>query len=129
MLWSKVFGFVDTITGLGLIFLPAFTLGLMGLDSADYSLSLVMFIGAFVLGVGSLYFMGLLLSRREKSLVALRHVWLATGWVRICVAIVTGALIARGGLDIRWVSVPLTDALVGGVQLSVVLWGRFTCHE
>lgn len=127
--WSRLFGLMDSITGLGLIFLPGVILRIMGLTPDIYTISVVMVVGAFVFAVGNLYFMGLMLSRREESYYPLRCIWNATAWVRVCVSMVMGYLVFSGGLEKGWVTVALTDSLVGIGQLATILLGWFPSNE
>ncbi len=124
-LYSFIAGFSDTSTGLGLVFLPAWTLALMGIDSSQDPLSMISFIGAFVFAVGSLYFWGLYLYRKNSKWEMLRMVWLVTAWIRACVAVVTGWMVLSGDLAAGWISVPITDALLGIFQFFWIGSGRF----
>jgi len=126
---SWIAGLIDSSTGIGLIFLPSFTLKLMGLHESSYSLPYIQFIGAFVLGIGSLYLWGLGFTKRQSSWIPLRYAWMATGWTRILVGMTTGILILKGTLLTTWVSVPLTDLSVGFFQLLWILSNRFPLND
>ncbi len=124
-LYSFISGVTDVSTGLGLVFLPAWTLALMGIDSSLYPLSIIRFIGTFVFGVGSLYLWGIYFQMKTGKWELLRMVWLATAWMRACVAVVTGWMVYSGDLAAGWISVPLTDALLGIFQFVWIGIGRF----
>ena len=118
--WTRVYamaaGSLDTATGLGLIFSPALSVGLMGLDAASHPMVWMRFLGAFVFAMGSLYWVGLGLSRVSGYDWAFRGAWLATGWARLCAGTVTAVLVWNGDLAIGWISVPATDLSLGLFQ-------------
>jgi hypothetical protein len=116
---SWLAGLTETLTGLGLIVQPVFTLKLMGLEESAASIPFIQFIGAFVLGIGSLYLWGLGLSKSQQSWTPLKHAWMATGWTRVLIGLTTGFLILNGSLSTGWASVPITDLSLGIFQL---LW-------
>lgn len=106
---------MDAGTGILLIAAPAFTLRLMGLDSASEPIVYLRFIGAFVFAIGSLYGLGW---RYLKSgrMIEWSVVWVATGWARLCVGTTVLGLIASGGLNVAWISVPVADLGLGVFQ-------------
>lgn len=126
---SLLAGIADSLTGLGLILLPAQILNLMGIEGEAYPLSLIRFIGAFVFATGSLYLIGYVLCRAKESWQTLRIVWVSTAWIRACVAVVTGFMILTGGLLNSWIPVPLTDGLLAILQCGWVFSNRFPFDE
>ena len=118
LLISCLAGLSDTTTGLGLVLLPAKTLALMGVEASDYPIAMIQFIGAFVLGTGSLYLWGVYLFKKTSKWDLLKMIWLATAWLRVCVAIVTCYLVLSKGLSSEWMSVPLTDGILAVLQFG-----------
>ncbi len=106
---------MDGGTGLFLVFAPAFTLGLMGLDSMGAPLPYLQFIGAFVFAIGTLYGVAWYYLKRG-SWVEWRMVWLATAWARLCVGSTVLGLILTGRLEVAWISVPVADLGLGLFQ-------------
>lgn len=127
--FSLTVGLVESATGIGLVLVPDLVLELMGHPVNRYPLELVRFIGAFVFAVGGLYLWGVCFSRKEYSVGPMLYAWLATGWVRLCVALVTGTMVLSGALTIAWISVPLTDAALGLFQLFWILNRRSSKNE
>lgn len=125
LVYTLLAGLADTLTGIGLILMPAFTLKLMGIDPVHHQLPLVRFIGAFVAATGSLYLLGL----SKRSLPAfwnrLESIWAATAWIRTWVAAVTTWMILTGDLSLSWVAVPLTDSILATFQFIWIKTGRF----
>jgi len=127
--FSGLLGAVDSATGLALIFAPIATLGMMGVDTGAYQPALLRFIGAFVFANGSLYFWGIRFANRRSSQEPLRYAWMVTAWVRLCVAIVTGSMVGNGALGVEWISVPITDAVVGLFQIWWIVKDRSQSDE
>lgn len=116
-------GTMDSLTGLLLWLVPGKTLSLMMIEPPAGQLVYIQFIGAFVLGVGSLY-----LWAGGRALLAgdwgfLRHVFLGTAWIRLVIFLFGSISIASGGLELTWISVPVTDAAVAILQLAWVRKG------
>ena len=122
-------GLSDTATGLGLIILPAQTLTLMGVSAGDYPVATIRFIGAFVMGTGSLYLWGMFLFSRNRKWMLLELTWLATGWLRMCVAAVTCFLILSRELSVEWASVPLVDGMLAFLQFGWIWLNKFPGDE
>jgi hypothetical protein len=116
-------GLMDSLTGLGLCLIPTVTLSLMGIEVPVPALVYIRFIGAFVLGVGSLYLFGLIQARLCDDWTALRMVFWATAWLRGVIFLFGVAAIATGELAIQWISVPLTDGVVALLQIAWLLMG------
>lgn len=114
--FQVVAGTCDTLTGILLILLPSFTLGLMGVRQTVAEPVLVSFIGAFVLAVGFSYLLFLVPPRNTADLAGVRALWLITGLVRLCVGtFVLVACLARK-LDSAWLTVALVDLSMAAFQ-------------
>jgi divalent metal cation (Fe/Co/Zn/Cd) transporter len=123
--FSLIAGGMDTVTGLLLILMPGSTLSLMKVSPEGHPPALIGFIGAFVLANGSLYLWGFWLANRQGSMRVLKHAWLATAWVRICVGLTTSVFILREELSASWISVPVTDLLIAAIQCYCLAAGKF----
>jgi len=113
-------GLPDALTGVLLIFDPAWTLRLMRLHSPD-ALPFLSFVGAFVLSVGIACLYGAILATRPASAPRLEGVWLLTAITRGLVATFVVAKIFSGSLESGWVTVAICDgifALVQGIGLA-----------
>lgn len=113
-------GGIDTATGTMLVAAPDFTLRMMGVGMPDAAAPFVRFIGAFVLGVGLAYFSPLLREGGERSDVALRAVFVATGIIRLSIGLFTGLAVISGGLIWPWLSVTVSDLTLAAVQGLIV---------
>lgn len=109
----------DFLTGLLLVAAPLFTLRLMGIASIPAEPVYLRFVGAFVGGVGALYLYPFALSAARRA-QRLDTVLEATALVRIVVALVVGGCIASGTLEVRWITVALTDAVLAAVQIGIL---------
>lgn len=111
--WNLAVGSMDSITGLLLMFMPASTLRLMGLQPVDDSAQIFLsWMGAFVFSVGISYFFVLLREDSWRGVV----VWQMTALVRAVVAVFVLVKVAQGALEPLWLSVAATDAFVAIVQ-------------
>lgn len=117
-LWSAGVGAMDAVTGLLLIFAPAFTLRLLGISypSPDATVFLG-WIGVFVMSVGLSY--GLAVVRSSYG----APVWIFTSLVRAAVAVFVTARVLDGSLEARWIMVALTDASVACAQIFILRAG------
>jgi hypothetical protein len=116
--YCLVAGGCDVITGLLLVFAPRFALDLMRVGDPLTEMVWMRFIGAFVLGVGSLYLYALM--REPRGGARLAHVMEATAIVRCCVGAFTGASIAVGVLSPAWLSVTLSDLGFAAAQIILL---------
>lgn len=112
--FALVAGAADFSTGAGLLFLPALTLRAMGVVApAGDALTFLQFVGAFVGAVGASYLVGLGSRRLDRLWAVFR--------VTLLFRLAAGAFVAwavwRGQLEVRWLSVTLTDVAVGVVQI------------
>lgn len=112
-------GTMDLATGLGLGFISAITLGLMGVPlPAGDALVFLRWVGAFVAAVGATYLWGALHWRR-----LLRPVLELTLGFRFAAGGFSAVAIACGWLSPAWMSVPVTDLLLVGVQGFLLVKG------
>lgn len=113
-------GLSDGITGLLLIFAPAFTLRLMYLEAPSGALPFLSYIGAFVLSTGIACLYGGFLVTRSNPAPKLEVVWLLTAVTRGLVAAVVVYGIWSGSLEAGWMIVAISDgalALAQGIGL------------
>ncbi len=125
--YQLVTGFSDTVTGLLLIFAPAFTLRLMHVPAAPATLPFLSYVGVFVLSVGIACLYGATLVRAQES-ARLETVWLLTAITRGLVAIFVAVQVMTGNFDAGWVSVAVTDGIFAMVQ-SLGLARGWLAHE
>lgn len=115
MLWlALVAGLLDFGTGLGLVFMPAFTLKQMGVmvPTGD-ALVFLQWVGAFVGAVGGSYLWAVWRGGEDR----LRAVLEFTVLFRLAAGAFSAVAVARGWLAMSWVSVPVTDFALVAVQL------------
>ena len=115
-------GLSDAGTGLALLFAPALTLRLMGLHAEPLDLTLLSYIGAFVLSTGLACLYGATLLRSgtfavPTSIAKLETVWLLTAITRTLVALFVIAHVLNHSLEPGWITVALTDGLFALLQL------------
>ncbi|MBK1883058.1 hypothetical protein JIN85_11570 [Luteolibacter pohnpeiensis] len=117
-LWSLAVGAMDASTGLLLVTAPVVTLKWMGIPPLDQAAWVFLsWIGVFVAAVGLSYgwvFRG----EREGETV-----WFFTGLVRLLVAVFLVVKILGGALPMAWITVAITDAVVGAGQWFFVRAG------
>ena len=112
--FAFVVGGLDTGTGLGLVLLPAFTLGAMGVTvPGDEALTFVRFTGVFVGSVGASY----LLALAGGSVAALAQVFRFTLLFRLVAGAFVAVMVASGKLAPSWLSVTGTDWGIVAVQV------------
>ncbi len=115
-------GSTDALTGVLLMLLPVWTLKMMWVPSVSPdAVVFIRYIGAFVFSVGGLYIFALLsvlfvLGRAR----AIRSILLTTAWVRMIIFLFTAVALLSGQLGLAWISVPLFDGMLAGVQLWLV---------
>lgn len=112
--WNVGVGAMDACTGLLLLFVPIWTLRLMGLQPIGAEAQIFLsWMGAFVFGVGASYFLALRVRLPEEG----EMIWKMTALVRAVIAMFVIVQVSRGTLEPLWLSVAATDALVALVQL------------
>jgi hypothetical protein len=116
--WSVAVGAMDALTGLLLVLVPSFVLGLLGIPApGDPVLVFVSWIGVFVMGVGLSY--GLVFgSRRAGALV-----WTFTAGIRLMVCVFLTIQVVAGRMPAAWMWVAGADGFVAAVQLRVLRLG------
>lgn len=112
-LYQLLAGLCDTNTGLLLIVVPAWTLHLMGVGAPPLPLAFASFVGAFVLSVGLSYFLVL---GSPDTTSSWKTQWQVTALVRTSVALVLLSEIALGRMELAWIMVAMTDALLAAIQ-------------
>lgn len=111
--WNAGVGAMDACTGLLLLFVPALTLRLMGLQPVGAEARIFLsWMGAFVFGVGASYFFAWRVRSPEEG----EMIWKMTALVRAVIAVFVIAQVSRGTLEPWWLSVAATDAFVALVQ-------------
>ena len=115
-------GLCDTITGLLLIFAPARTLELMGVQRAPQPVAFVGFIGVFVLGVGLSYLYVACLPLNSKTAPRWQTVWWLTSLTRTLVSAFLAWQILAGRMEKAWLAVAITDGV-----LAVFQWIGLFC--
>jgi hypothetical protein len=117
MLYQYVAGLCDTGTGLLLIAAPVWTLRLMGLSFIPEPVVFIRYIGVFVLSIGLTY----LWAAAFWPLTSHAHIGWSTQWkitalVRSLVAVFVVWQIVSAALEIRWISVALSDGTFAAIQ-------------
>lgn len=117
LLYHYLAGITDTLTGLLLLFAPAWTLHLMGVSHPPRPIWYASYIGVFVFCVGVSYF-AILRSRWAQSTRATcwRTQWMITALIRSAIAIFILAKIATDNMSIVWMAVVLTDGFYASIQ-------------
>lgn len=107
----------DAATGIALLFLPATTLRLMGIEADRSSLIWFSYIGAFVLAVGLTYFFPLLEKGQSPAPYSgWRMQWRISALARSLVALFIVWKFAAGELPWPWLEVAGTDGVYAALQ-------------
>ncbi len=116
--WSLCVGSMDAITGLLLIFVPAFILKLLGITPLENSSWVYLsWMGVFITGVGFSYIWALG-KAAEGELI-----WKITAMIRLMVSAFICWKIGSGDLQQAWLLVAFSDAFVAAFQLYVLRLG------
>lgn len=116
LLYHYAAGVCDTVTGLLLLFAPAFTLHLMGVSQLPQPVFFASYIGVFVLCVGATY-LCLPASRLSRQYFAYWHTqWFITALFRSAIAIFVCAEVAVGTIERAWIAVALADGIFAAIQ-------------
>jgi hypothetical protein len=121
--YQLLLGASDTITGLLLIAMPAFTLHLMRLHPDPAALPYLSYIGAFVLSVGVACIYGAYLATRSLYASKLEVVWLLTGITRASVALFVSFNVFNRNLEAGWLTVAFSDGTFALIQFTGVARG------
>jgi len=117
ILYQYAAGLCDASTGLLLIAAPAWTLGLMGLTIIPQPIAFVRYIGVFVLSLGLTYLWAAIhWPLTERAHVAWSTQWKITALIRTLVALFVVWQVANAAMEVRWMSVALTDAVFALIQ-------------
>ena len=117
----------DTLTGAGLMIVPQFTLGMMGISVAPETDVLMGYIGSFVFGVGLLCACGVPILLRKGSRDRMEMLWLATAILRSSVAVYVAVQVFTAHLSAPWLQIAAFDAVCAGVQ-GIGLRRRWLSH-
>lgn len=113
-LLALVAGSLDFLSGLGLVFSPQRVLPLMCVGiPANESLVYLRFVGAFVLAVGACYLLALVRGGMDRLCATLE----LTIPFRLSTGIFSATALSLGWLSRGWVSVPIADFVLVGLQL------------
>jgi len=115
-------GSCDTATGALLVFAPAWTLKLMGVQQLPQPVEFASFVGVFVLGVGLAYWYAARLPLNFKSAPRWQTVWALTALIRFLVAGFLTWQISFGRMEKAWITVAATDG-----ALAVFQWTGLKC--
>jgi hypothetical protein len=116
-LWSVAVGAMDACTGLLLIFVPEFTLRMMGVAAHPEALVFISWMGVFIAAVGMSY--GLVFRGGREATT----VWSFTSVVRLMVTVYLTWKISIGELPVSWGLVAIADGIVSVGQLIILRAG------
>jgi cytochrome c oxidase cbb3-type subunit 1 len=115
--WNLAVGSMDAATGILLVFVPGFTLRLMGLRAPGAEGSAYLsWVGVFVAAVGCSYFLAAGVPRTPADFGKWQTVWKITALARSLVGGFVIWKIVAGDMEIGWITVALTDWVVAAVQ-------------
>lgn len=109
-------GACDTATGVLLVFAPAWTLKLMGVQRLPQPVEFAAFGGVFVLGVGLAYLTVARLPLTAKTAPRWQAVWSLTALIRALVASFLVWQIFAGRMEKAWLTVAATDGALAMFQ-------------
>ena len=131
--YTAIAGGLDTVTGLGFVFVPELTLAAMGADpEMEADTFFLSFVGVFVASVGLGYLWALWRWLRRGDTAFLRAVWRLTILIRLASGAFCTMSLLNGDLDPGWLGVPLADFLFAAVQIWLLRagWpGPELCHK
>lgn len=109
-------GVCDTMTGVLLVVVPAWTLTLMGVTSGSFPPVAASFVGTFVLSVGLIYLYALRLPMTPDNAPRWQTVWMLTALIRFLVAGFLFWQMAVKHMEFAWATVALTDGALATMQ-------------
>lgn len=119
-LLALVAGAMDAATGVGLVFWPEWTLGCMSVVApGPEALVFLRWVGAFVGAVGLSYLVALARGGAGR----LREVFVTTLLFRAAAGGFCAVAVAGGALEVRWITVALTDGALVAAQLWLLRRG------
>ncbi|MEN8678469.1 MAG: hypothetical protein ABF391_00345 [Akkermansiaceae bacterium] len=110
-------GLMDALTGLCLIVLPSWTLGLMGVNPPG-DLVFLSYIGVFVFAIGASHFLVGQFPSDIASRERWKTIWKVSALARLCVAVFVLVKITSGQLETAWISVTATDFIVAMILIN-----------
>ena len=113
----------DSGTGIMLLFVPEFTLRMMGVHAPADAIVYISYIGAFVFSVGMACLYGVRLLARQCNPVRLETVWLITAIARAMVAAYVATSVLTLRLDPGWIGVAVFDGACAVLQVAGVRKG------
>ena len=117
MVYQGLAGLCDSLTGLLLVFAPAWTFSLMRLRIEPTPIAFARFIGIFVMCIGLTYLWALAAWPLRLGFNARWQAqWWVTAFVRSGVALLLGLQVATGAMEHGWLAVILTDATLASIQ-------------
>jgi len=117
-------GGLDTIAGLGFVFLPEATLAAMGADpEMEADAFFLSFVGVFVVSVGLGYLWALQRWLKRGDTAFLRAVWRLTILFRLASGTYCAVSLLNGDLDAGWLGVPLADFVFASLQIWLLRAG------
>lgn len=128
-IYAMLAGACDGITGILLLAAPLPTLKLMGIGVVPTEPVYMQWIGAFVFSVGFSYFLPFLSRNVAAKRRRFTSLFETTAFIRVVIALFTGIAIARGSLDMTWITVTATDATLAATQLILLKLGAFQSDE
>ena len=119
LLYQWVAGLCDAGTGLLLLVFPVLTFHVMGLRTVPQPVAFARYIGVFVMAVGITYLWTVTRWRlNEHAVLVWLTQWKITAFVRACVAVFILWQLSTRALELRWISVALTDGIFAAVQVT-----------
>lgn len=114
--YQHLAGLSDTSTGLLLVFAPAWTLTLMGVQILPRPVDFASFVGVFVLGVGLSYLYVARLPLTPVNAPRWQIAWALTALIRTLVAAFLVAEILAGLMEPAWFTVAIVDGALAAIQ-------------
>ena len=120
-LYTALAGGMDAVTGPWLVVAPASALAAMGAEPDDDVF--ISFVGAFVAAVGWSYLWALWRWLKHGDTAFLQSVWRVTILFRLAAGSFCAVQLFTRELDLGWLSVPVTDFLLAGIQIWLLRAG------
>ena len=114
-------GFMDALTGLCLLFAPAWTLSMMKVAPRPDAPHLVSYIGVFVFAVGCSHFLAGKFPTNEVSCERWKTLWKVSSLVRFSVAAFVLSSVISGAFEPAWLAVTATDFTVALIFTLLLL--------
>jgi uncharacterized membrane protein YfcA len=122
--YTALAGGLDTLAGLGFVFVPELTLAAMGADpEMEADTFFLSFVGVFVASVGLGYLWALWRWLKRGDASFLRAVWRLTILFRLASGIFCTFSLLNDDLDAGWLAVPLADFVFASLQIWLLRAG------